>query len=133
MSEFPEFCAEIPSVNLVDSDLVRTISIKTQIKSTDSARHVALHFRVRSPSPQMISMPYAGLVCPNCRRSAKPGPASGQIKSPGQSLVRAASDWTPSFSEGILDVELRPHHGTPTRYSPAAAEATGIFSGSGPV
>src|SRR5271165_6400498 len=71
MSEFPEFCAEIPSGNLVDSDLVRTIFIKTQIKSTDSARHVALHFRVRSPSPQMISMPYAGLVCPNCRRSAK--------------------------------------------------------------
>ena len=52
---------------------------------------------------------------------------SRPIKSPGQSLVGAASDWTPRFSVSIFDVELRPHHGTTTRYSPSAAEASGIF------
>src|SRR5208283_1162670 len=52
---------------------------------------------------------------------------SGAIKSPGQSLVGAASDWTLSFSVCRLDVELRPHHGTSRRYSHSTPEASGIF------
>src|SRR5208337_3017997 len=38
------------------------------------------------------------------------------IKSPGQSLVGAASDRTPSFSVCTFAVELGPHHGTAVRY-----------------
>ena len=37
--------------------------------SVDFTKNVALHFRVRSPSLQIISISYASLVCPNCRRS----------------------------------------------------------------
>jgi len=57
--------------------------------------------------------------------------ASGPIKSPGQSLVGAASDRTPSFSLCAIAVELGPHHGTPIRYPCPAAEAMGMF-GRGP-
>jgi len=57
--------------------------------------------------------------------------ASGPIKSPGQSLVGAASDRTPSFSVCAIAVELGPHHGTPIRYPCPAAEAIGMF-GRGP-
>ena len=47
------------------------------------------------------------------------------IKSPGQSLVGAASDRTPSFSVCNFAVELGPHHGTGIRYSCSAAKASG--------
>ncbi len=52
---------------------------------------------------------------------------AGPIKSPGQSLVGAASDRTPSISVRAFAVELSPHHGTAIRYSPSAAEASGLF------
>src|SRR5271166_3794456 len=48
----------------------------------------------------------------------------GPIKSPGQLLVGAASDRTPSFS--VRTLELGPHHGTPIRYPCSAAESMGI-------
>jgi hypothetical protein len=46
---------------------------------------------------------------------------AGPIKSPGHSLVGAASDRTPSFSVCAFAVELGPHHGTPYA-SPAPLE-----------
>src|SRR5208337_3203885 len=44
-------------------------------------------------------------------------------KSPGQSLVGAASDRTRGFSVPAIVVELRPHHGTALRYAGSAEEA----------
>src|SRR5580704_12753956 len=60
------------------------------------------------------------------------GRVAGPIKSPGQLLVGAASDRTPSFSVCTIAVELGPHHGTPTRYPCPTGESMGIF-GRGPV
>jgi hypothetical protein len=65
--------------------------------------------------------------CGGVAARALAGLATGPIKSPGQSLVGAASDRTPSFSVCTLAVELGPHHGAKKGYPSSAAEAMGIF------
>src|SRR5271166_3402323 len=42
------------------------------INQQQSKQNVALQYRARSPSPQIISMGYAAHPCANCRRSVKP-------------------------------------------------------------
>ncbi len=56
------------------------------------------------------------------------GSVAGWIKSPGQSLVGAASDRTPCFSVCTFAVELSPHHGTGIRYAGCAAEAMNFLA-----
>src|SRR5271157_3489798 len=41
------------------------------INQQQSKQNVALQYRARSPSPQIISMGYAAHPCANCRRSVR--------------------------------------------------------------
>jgi len=65
--------------------------------------------------------------CGGAAARALAGSVAGTIKSPGQSLVGAASDRTPSFSVRTIAVELGPHHGTPIRYPCPIRESMDIF------
>src|SRR5271165_643289 len=71
------------------------------INQQQSKQNVALQYRARSPSPQIISMGYAAHPCANCRRSAK---ASSNEKLSFSDVVLVESETPEVFIDKVVDL-----------------------------